>query len=84
METVFAGLISAIFSFWVWELKTQLQSLRQVGPVHASGFGHVELPGSGSDTHMARQVVSDDTVKHGAPESRLVRENGVPTWTIDA
>jgi len=37
METIYAGLITVLFSAWVWDLKSQTGSVRRVQP---SGRGH--------------------------------------------
>ncbi len=88
METIFAGLITLLFSVWVWDLKAQLSTPNAARTSLAIGQGGTQ---HGSPSHQgsrpvqmsARRAVSkpepsaEDPTTHG-----VARRNGVPVWII--
>ena len=81
MEAIYAGLITLLFSAWVWDLKTQV--------------GHQEGAQLIHGTNQADDGERLETRDHSAPArkprkrsvqastGRIERENGVPTWVIE-
>ena len=62
METIYAGLITVLFSAWVWDLKSQTDSVRRVQP---SGRGHRPVmhttPAHMSASHPSHIVTPNPT-----------------------
>ena len=85
METLYALLITLLFGAWIWELKSQVVTLRQ---------GSLEIGGEavGGDENHRQPSPARHVPQHHArqqadafsdPHSRVSRQNGVPTWVIE-
>ncbi len=89
METIFAGLITLLFSAWVWDLKVQLSTPSAARTSLAIGQGGTQ---HGSPSHQSSRPVQM-SAKHAVsrPETSpeeptahgMARQNGVPMWIIE-
>lgn len=98
MEAIYAGLITVLFSAWVWDLKSQVDSVRRIQP---SGRGHHPVmhtnPAQMSNSHPSHIVTPNPTHVSKAQEHTFgatsdsqesnnhnhERHNGVPVWVIE-
>ena len=83
METVYATMITIIFGAWVWDLKSQVESLRHTAMASPEPPNPipVNLP-SRPALRRHHDAVRPPDAPSDATERGITRQNGVPTWVI--
>jgi hypothetical protein len=78
MDALFAFCITILFSFWIWDLKRELNELRRRRTTTGPAIDpRINLPGHDERHHGSH--VPPAPRPHGCPPP----SGGIPTWTIE-